>query len=148
MKVIMIHDVGGVGRKDEIKTVADGYALNFLIPNGHAVHATDEKIKAVQSKVAVAKRAIDERKQKFIVGLDRIRGAQLRILVRANDRGGLYSEITAVQIVTAIQSGYGVKVPLEAVSFPNPIKKVGRWPVVVTDGEHRAEILANVIKNG
>jgi len=148
MKVIMIHDIGGVGRKDEIKNVADGYALNFLIPNGHAVHASAERIKAVQDRVAVTKRALEDRKKSFIVGLDRIRGAQLRILVRANDQGGLYSEITPVQIVTAIQSGYGVKVPLTAVSFPNPIKKVGLWPVTITDGEHVAEIHAHIIKNG
>jgi len=144
----MIHDIGGVGRRNEIKNVADGYALNFLIPNGHAIHATAEKIKEVESKVAVAKRAIEDRKKTFIVGLDRIRGALLRILVRANDKGGLYSEITPVQIVTAIQSGYGVKVPLSAISFPNPIKTVGQHAVIVTDGEHVAEIRANIIANG
>lgn len=144
----MIHDVGGVGRRNEIKNVADGYALNFLIPNGHAVHATAERIKAVQDKVAVEKRAIEDRKKKFIVGLDRLRGATLRILVRANDKGGLYSEITPIQIVTAIQSGYGVRVPVEAISFPNPIKSVGQWQVLITDGQHSAEIRAQIIKNG
>jgi large subunit ribosomal protein L9 len=144
----MIHDIGGVGRKNEIKDVSDGYALNFLIPQGHAVHASAERIKAVQEKVALEKRALEDRKKKFIVGLDRIKGAHLRILARANDKGGLYSEITAVQIVTAIQSGYGVKVPTSAVVIPNPIKSVGLWPVEVTDGEYTAQLRANVIKNG
>ena len=148
MKVIMLHDIGGVGRRNDIKTVADGYALNFLIPNGHAVHATAERIKAVQDKVSVQKRAVEDRKKKFIVGLDRIRGAALRILVRANEKGGLYSEITPVQIMTAIQSGYGVKVPIEAISFPTPIKAVGSWVVLITDGQVQAEIRAIIIKNG
>ena len=143
-----MHDIGGVGRRNEIKNVADGYAMNFLIPNGHAVHATAEKIKAVQDKVAVDKRAVEDRKNKFIVGLDRLRGAALRILVRANEKGGLYSEITAIQIVTAIQSGYGVRVPAAAISFPNPIKSVGSFVVIITDGEHSAEIRAIIVKNG
>lgn len=148
MKVIMIHDIGGVGKRNEIKEVSDGYALNFLIPNGHAVHANAERVKALQDRLAVEKRAVEDRKKKFIVGLDRIRNAQLRILVRANDKGGLYSEITNVQVSTAIQSNYGVKVPLEAIIFPNPIKAIGSFPVHVTDGQHTAEVRVTVVKNG
>ncbi len=148
MKVIFIHDIGGKGKRNEIKEVPDGYALNFLIPNGHAVHATAEKIKAVQDRVAVAKRAIDDRSKKALQGIERLRGANVRILARANATGGLYRELTPDMIVTAIVSAYGVHLPLQAIQITDPIKKVGAHSIKVTDAGHSTDIRVQVVKNG
>ena len=148
MKVIMIHDIGGVGRKNDIKNVADGYALNFLIPNGHAVQATMERVKAVEAKVATDKRTISDRDKNTLQGLERLRGAQIRILARANPNGGLYQELSPVAIATAIQSAYGVRVPRESILIPNLIKSVGNHNVTISQGGHTADVRISVVKNG
>src|SRR5262245_22252324 len=122
MKVIFVHDIGGKGKRNEIKDVPDGYALNFLIPNGHAVQATAERVKAIQNKVAVERRALEERNKTTVQGLERLRGAAVRILARANDAGGLYREITPDMIATAITSSFGVHVPLSDISITDHIK--------------------------
>ena len=148
MKVIFLHDIGGKGKRNDIKDVPDGYALNFLIPNGHAVHATTEKIKAIQSKLAVEKRAHEERENKAVQGLERLRGASVRILARANASGGLYREITPDMIVTAIVSSFGVHVPLADIQISDPIKKVGHHTVHVVHAGQTTDVRVNVEKNG
>ncbi len=148
MKVIFIHDIGGKGKRNDIKDVPDGYALNFLIPNGHAVHATSERIKAMQSQVAVAKRAAEDRQKKAIQGIERLRGASVRVLARANPTGGLYREISADMIVSAITNAYGVHVPQQSIVIPEPIKKVGQHTVSISDAGHSTEIRITVVKNG
>ena len=147
MKVIMIHNIGGVGRQNEIKNVADGYALNFLIPNGHAVHATPEKIKALTDRLAVAKRAVDDREKKTIQGVERLRGASVTIHARANDAGGLYRDISSDMIVSAITSAYGVHVPAQAIVFHEPVKKVGQHMISVTFGGHSTDVRVIIVKN-
>jgi large subunit ribosomal protein L9 len=148
MKVIFIHAVGGVGKINEIKDVADGYALNFLIPNGHAVHATAEKIKAVQEKVALAKRTAEDRDKKAIQGIERLRGASVKILARANEVGGLYRELTQEMIASAIKNTYGVQVPHEAVTMMEPIKKIGQHTVQIVYGGHKTDVRVRVEQNG
>ena len=148
MKVIMIHNIGGVGKQNEIKEVADGYALNFLIPNGHAVHASTERIKALNDRLAVAKRAVDDREKKAIQGIERLRGASVRILVRANDAGGLYRELTPDMIVTAIVSAYGVHVPAQSLVINDSIKKIGQHTIGLNYAGHTTEIRVTVAKNG
>lgn len=148
MKVIFIHDIGGKGKRNDIKDVPDGYALNFLIPNGHAVHATPERIKAIQSQVAVAKRAAEDRHKKAIQGLERLKGANIRVLARANPAGGLYREISPDMITAAISSSYGVHIPQQAIVIREPIKKVGQHPVTITDEGHATDIHVTVVKNG
>jgi large subunit ribosomal protein L9 len=148
MKVIFIHAVGGVGKQNEIKDVADGYALNFLIPNGHAVHASAEKIKAVQEKVALAKRTAEDRDKKAIQGIERLRGARVRILARANEVGGLYRELTQEMVATAITNTYGVHVPPQAVIITDPLKKVGQHTVSIEYGGHKTDVRVVIEKNG
>ena len=148
MKVIMIHDVGGVGRHDEVKNVADGYALNFLIPNGHAVQATIERLQKLQVRIDTKKRAQDTDDAKFVQGLERLHGGSIRILTRANATGGLYQELTPFLVAQGIQSAYGIHIPLSAIQIANPIKKVGPHMIVIAHNDKRAEIRVNVEKNG
>ena len=148
MKVIMIHNIGGVGRQNEIKDVADGYALNFLIPNGHAVHATAEKVKALQDRLAVERRSAEEKHKQVVQGIERLRGGSVRILARANDAGGLYRELTADMIVTAIVNTYGVRVPQNVIHIADPIKKIGQHTIHIMQAGHDTELRVIVAQNG
>lgn len=144
----MIHDIGGVGKKNDVKNVADGYALNFLIPNGHAVQATMERLSKLQVSIDTKKRAIDANDAKFVQGLERLRGANIRILVRANNVGGLYKEITPAVIAQAIKASYGITLPLDSIQIANPIKKVGPAMIAVVHKDTHAEVRLNIEKNG
>jgi len=55
MEVIFIKDLKGQGKKDDLKNVSDGYAMNYLIPNGYAVKATPGKIESLKTKLKIQK---------------------------------------------------------------------------------------------
>ena len=122
--------------------------MNFLIHNGHAVQATADRVKALTAKLAVDKHAIDDRVKKALQGIERLRGANIRILARANATGGLYRELTADLIVTAITSAYGVHLPQSSIEITESIKKVGSHMVKVIDQGHATDIRVQVVKNG
>lgn len=148
MKVIFIHDIGGVGRRNEIKNVTDGYALNFLIPNGHAVQATAERVKALQDRLLTEKRAVEARNQKSLQGIERLKGATVQILAHANPTGGLYQALTTQLISNAIQREYGVHIPPESIEMSSPIKMVGNSHVTIRSGSYAADMTVAVRKNG
>jgi large subunit ribosomal protein L9 len=148
MKVIFIKDVGGVGKKNDIKDVADGYAMNFLIRKGHAVQATADRIKTLKDKMAVDQRTHDDRQKKLLQGIEKLRGAHIRILARSNATGGLYKELSKTDIVAALLRDFGVHVPPESIILSETIKKVGQRNVTISRGGFTAEIRINVEKNG
>jgi len=147
MKVIFIHDIGGAGRKNEIKNVDDKYALEFLIPNGHAVHATAERVKATQERVALEKRAKDDRVFHEIRGLERLKNAHVRILARANDAGGLFREVTPALIVAALQREFGLRIPPTAVHLEEALKKLGNFEVPFSYGTFSTSIRVTIAES-
>ena len=144
MKVIMIHDVGGVGKRDDVKEVADGYALNFLIPSGHAIQATPEKLKQVNDRTALEKRAHEERTNTIIKGLERLADARVRLVVRANKNGGLYQGLTPAVVASAIQKEYGIVVPPASIRMPE-ITSLGDWNIKIAHGPKVVELTLSVV---
>ncbi len=140
MKVIFKKDVGGVGQRGKIKEVSDGYALNFLIPNGMAEQATPDKVAAYQkAEEAVAKdQAIRDAEWEGYAR--KIDGGKFQILVKANEKGSLYKQLTAAEIVAEIKKVYSVDVPTDALVINAPIKQVGETDVTVKFGTHTAKV--------
>ena len=103
MKILFVKDVGGVGQRGVVKDISDGYALNYLIPNGMAIQATPEKVKehdARAKKEAAAKEAHDSEIHTAIKGLE---GAVVTIEAKATEKGGLFKAITAADIFMDIK---------------------------------------------
>lgn len=145
MKVIFLKDVRGVGRKGEAKDVADGYALNSLIPQGAAVQATKEKLAAhaVQAKkeqAAAAQHALDQKE--IAEGLE---GELVVVRAKANERGHLYTHITEETIVAAIKRELDLDVPAKGIVIKEPIKAVGNIFVEAHLGAHRATFVVDVV---
>ena len=93
MKVILLKDIGGVGKKGEVKEVADGYAFNSLIPQKLVEQATKEKIaqhEADQKKHADARAAEDAALSTLVEGLN---GERVEMKLRATEKGGLFKSV-------------------------------------------------------
>src|SRR3989338_7023863 len=103
MKVVLLKDVQGVGRKNEIKNVSDGYALNMLIPRKLAVMGTPaaiahaERVKSEQD----TERKIQE--DLLFKNLSSMQGLNVEISGKANEQGHLFASIHADQIVAAVK---------------------------------------------
>lgn len=126
MKVVFRKNVKGIGKIDEIKEVADGYALNFLIPSGSAVRATDGVIasiaakKADQEKYEVIK---DTQLRELLATLSRTNGVTIH--GHPHSKNSLYQAITVQEIVHAINEQHHIFVPKDLILDYKPIKETG-----------------------
>lgn len=140
MKVIMLKDVKGVGQRGRVVDVADGYALNSLIPRKVAEQATDKKLReyAAHEKIEQDKRNAEDAALKETV--QRLNNAEIVISARATEKGGLFKSVTATDVQNAIAEQKGARLELAAVLLATPIKTVGEHPIIVKAAETAAQI--------
>ncbi|HEU5114962.1 MAG TPA: 50S ribosomal protein L9 [Candidatus Paceibacterota bacterium] len=125
MKIVLIKDVKGVGKKHDVKTVADGFALNSLIPQGLAEVATKSALSRVEM---VKKQEEAERKVKedlLAKNLKSIHDAVVEVTADANDKGHLYAALHAEEIAPLVKQTTGVDLLPEFIKLEKPVKEIG-----------------------
>lgn len=131
MKILLRHDVDGIGRRGDIVDVADGYARNFLLPGGLGLKAT----KGVQEQATSMRRARDLResndRQAAQAKAQVLAGATLRISARAGSTGKLFGSVGVAEVAHAAREQKGVEVDRSAFSLTEPIKATGTFEVPV-----------------
>lgn len=131
MKIVLTKDVKGVGKKHDVKTVADGFALNNLIPNGTAVVATP----SVMARIELIKKQEDaERKIKedlLAKNLKSIHNAVIEVSVGANDKGHLFAGLHAADIAPLVKAETEIDILPEFIKLDKPIKEVGEHQIDV-----------------
>lgn len=134
MEVILKQDVNKLGYKDEIVKVKDGYANNYLIPQGYAVMATasNRKILAENIKQRAFKEArIRQEAEEFAASLAKIEG--LRIAAKASESGKIFGSVNTIQISDAIKAQFGIEVDRKKISIVgDAIKEIGTHKVIVS----------------
>ena len=140
MKVIFLKDVGGVGQRGTIKDISDGYAQNFLIPNGLAEQATTEKITAHQKAQERETETRAKEAETLETSVKSLEGGKIEITVRATEKGGLFKAIGVADIVRAVREQKEKEVPAENVELEKPIKEVGEHPVSIGAGKAKARL--------
>ena len=143
MKVILLENVDKIGKKFEIKSVADGHAKNFLIPRGLAKPATEEVLKWLEvQKEIEQKKAEDKLKQtqERVAGID---GRELTITVKVGEKGQLYESIGAQKISEALKE-IGIEAKKSQIELKELIKEPGEYPVKLKF-DHNLEAEVTVI---
>lgn len=144
MKVILLKDVGGVGKRDETKEVADGYALNFLIPQGLAVQATPQKMAELATRRKQEENEAVAQGAEWAELLKRLTGKSIIIIARANEQGHLYKRISAEDAAKEVEKQFGAKLPRNAVALQETIGSVGKSQAQIKLGLHRADFAIEV----
>ena len=124
MKVILLQDVKGVGKKDTIVNAADGYARNFLFPQKLAVEATPGAMKGIEKmRKAEADREAERRAQATETAA-KLRGTVINMQVKCGAQGRLYGSITSAEVATELEKQHGVKIDKRDIKCEN-IRAVG-----------------------
>lgn len=110
MKVIFLKDVKGKGKKGEIKNVADGYANNFLIKNGHAVEATPGNIKSLEAQKKKEQHIAAEELAEAKKLKEKLDALTVELKAKSGAGGRLFGSITSKQISDALQKSHGIKI--------------------------------------
>ena len=125
MKVILLADVKGVGKKDEILNVSDGYARNFLFPKKWAVEATAGATKEVERKRAAEAAREAERRAAAEEKAKQLKGKTVTLTVKCGEKGRLYGSVTSAEIAEALEQQHGVKVDKRKIDLPEAVRQVG-----------------------
>ncbi len=130
MKVILKHDVKGLGHAGDVKEVKDGYARNYLFPSGAAAIADAGALKNWERH----RDEREERERAVRAEADataaRLRELTLEIAVKAGDKNRLFGSITTTQIAELIAQ-QGIEVDRHDIHLRQPIKTLGDFPVAV-----------------
>ena len=131
MKLILIEDVQGTGKKGDTVTVKDGYGRNFLVPRGLAVPATEGNVVRFENIV----RSVSNRKARDLQTASELKAkleeATLTIKKKAGEDGRLFGSVTHKDIVEAVKAVSGVEVDKKLVRLEEPIKTTGSHTVVI-----------------
>lgn len=131
MQIILLEKVVNVGDLGEVVKVKQGYARNFLIPQGKAKRATADNIKLLEEKRAELERAAGEKLAKAQAQAEKLEGVTIQVTQKAGVDGRLFGSVTNVDIVDALQ-GLGHTVEKAMVRMPEgPLKHVGDFPLTV-----------------
>ena len=110
MKVILLEDVKGVGKKDQIVNAADGYARNFLFPKKLAVEATPGAMKGVEKMRKAEAEREAQRRADATAQADALRGKVISMSVKCGAQGRLYGSITSAEVAEQLKAQHGVAV--------------------------------------
>ena len=131
MQVILLEKVVNVGDLGEVVKVRQGYARNFLIPQGKAKRATPENLKLLEVKRSELEKAAGEKRAKAQAQADKLEGVTIQVTQKAGVDGRLFGSVTNVDIVDALQ-GLGHTVEKSMVRMPEgPLKHVGDFPLTI-----------------
>ena len=129
MKVILMQDVKGKGKKGQMIEVSDGYARNYMLPRKIAVEATADAVNTMRmNDKAAAEKAAKERAEAVEVS-KRLREMTLVVTAKGGGAGRLFGSVTNQEIADALKAKTGIALDKRKIVISDPIKNVGTYTV-------------------
>ena len=129
MKVILLQDVKGKGKKGQLLEVSDGYARNFLLPKKLAMEATPDAINTMRmNDKAAAEKAARERAEALETS-KKLREMTITVTAKGGGNGRLFGSITNQEIADALKAKTGIAMDKRKIVIADPIKNVGTYTV-------------------
>lgn len=145
MKIILLKDVPKVGKRYDIKDVAEGYALNLLIPRGLAQVATPQAVAKVETMKSndLTEKKIQE--ELLLKNLEIIKGLTINMKGKANDKGNLFAGITKETLAGEILKASRLNLDSSSIKIDKPIKETGEHKITIEVLGKKAEFTLNII---
>lgn len=144
MKIILLKDVQKVGKKFDVKDVADGFATNSLLPKGLAIIATTQAVKKIEEEKSksVAEKAVQG--ELLAKSIETLKTLNLTITGKANEKGHLFAGITKEMIAEEIMKTARINIDPESIILEKPIKETGEHTIHVNAGNKKAEFAITI----
>ncbi len=128
MKILLLKDVKGMGKKGEVVEVKDGYARNFVIPGGLGQEATGGALKNAENLKAAEARRHEKEQMEAEALVSKLRNVTVSLRHKAGEEGRLFGSVTSQEVAEGLQA-LGYSVEKKKVSLDEPIRHVGRYQV-------------------
>lgn len=131
MKVILKQDVRGLGKKDDLVNVSDGYARNFLFPRGMAVEANESNLNIVKTRKEAEKTKRDRELAHARQLAEKLRDVEVVIRAKTGESGKLFGSITSKDISDKLKDDFKLDIDRKKIVMPDTIKSTGSYEVDV-----------------
>ena len=131
MKVVLLKDVKNVGKRDDILTVSDGYARNFLFPQTLAAEATPGALKEIQRKRAAQDAREAEMRTEAQAKAELLKNKVITLEAKCGEKGRLYGSVTSAEVAEALEAQHGIKADKRKLDIGDPIREVGVREITV-----------------
>ena len=145
VEVIFSKEVTGVAKAGEVKKVADGFALNFLLPENLAELATPDKLKNLQAKRISLRRQEQRRQTTYKMLKQKLNNRSLTLSAKASASGSLYAGVQIEEIVKIIKEQLGIELLAKQIVLDAAIKSLGEYQVKIALGDEAAQLILKVI---
>ena len=129
MKVILLQDVKGKGKKGQMLEVSDGYARNFMLPRKLAIEATTDAVNTMRMNDKATAERIAREKAEALEISKKLRAMTLVVKAKGGGAGRLFGSVTNQEIADALEKNGGIKLDKRKIVIADPIKAVGTYTV-------------------
>jgi len=134
MQIILIQDINNLGGANEVVTVKNGYARNFLIPNKMAVEASPSNLKQLEERL----KQIRKKEEKMLAEINKVIAAlqqgAVKIGAKTGTSGKIFGSVTTVQIAKAVREQKGYEIDRRRIHLIDEIKELGAYKAKVDFG--------------
>ena len=129
MKVILLQDVKGKGKKGQLIDVSDGYARNYMLPRKIAIEATTDAVNTMRMNDKATQERIAREKAEALETSKKLRAMTLVVKAKGGGAGRLFGSVTNQEIADALAKKTGIKLDKRKIVIADPIKSVGTYTV-------------------
>lgn len=145
MKVILLKDIKGTGKKDQIIEASDGFARNYLFPRKLAVEASASNLNAIENAKSAQSHRKEVERQEAQELAKKMGDMVVEIAVRAGENGRLYGKVTNQEVADALKAKYGMDIDKRKITV-DAVKNVGETEAVIKlCPEISAKIKLNIV---
>jgi len=142
MQIILMEKVVNLGGLGDVVKVKDGYARNFLIPQGKAKRATEANLKEFEGRRTELEKKANEQLQGAQERAEKLEGQKVDIAAKAGVDGRLFGSVTNADIAEQLKKTIGIEVKKAEIRMPQgPLKHTGEFPLTI---QLHSDVLANI----
>ena len=130
MKLILKEDVAGLGYKDDVVEVKNGYGRNYLIPTGRGVIATPSALKVLAENLRQRAHKLAQLKADAEALAEALKDVKLSIATKVSETGPIFGSVNAAQIAEALKEA-GHEIDRKLIALKQPVKEVGNYTATV-----------------
>jgi large subunit ribosomal protein L9 len=134
MQVILIQDVDNLGGRNELATVKNGYARNYLIPSKLAVEASPSNLKQLEERLKVKAKKEAAMLAEINKVIEVLKSSPVKIGAKTGTSGKIFGSVTSLQITRAIRDQKGYEIDRKRISITDEVKELGLYKAVIDFG--------------
>ena len=134
MQIILIKDVDNLGGKDELVTVKNGYARNFLFPTKQAVEASTSNLKQLEERLKAKAKKEAAMLAEITKVISVLTSSPIKLTTKTGTSNKIFGTITSLQVTRAIREQKGYEIDRRRISLPEEIKELGSYKATIDFG--------------